>query len=164
MPKGKSPRPDGLNTEFYFFYWDIIKKPLFEAISHFLSIANLPSSWGKTFVVLIPKSNNPRSVLDFHPISLCNISYKIVSKLLTNHLKNVIHRIVGHEQSAFLTSKSSFDNIIPFQEIVHSLESNIVNPLRMFLKVDIAKAYDIVEWEAILETLHLMNFPTIWVE
>lgn len=78
---------------------------------------------------------------------------------MTNRLK-----LVGHEQSAFLTGKSSFDNIIIVQEIVHSLESDTGNPPRMFLKIDMAKAYDMVEWEVVLATLHLMNFPAIWIK
>lgn len=121
MARGKSPGPDGLNVEFYLFYWDIIKEPLFKAISHFFSNAHFPKAWGQTFIVLIPKSDNPISVLDFRPISLCNVSYKIIAKLLTNRLKRIIHKIVGKEQSAFLAGKSCFDNIIAAQEIVHSL-------------------------------------------
>lgn len=163
MDKGKSLGPHGLNIEFYLFYWDIIKDPLYKAISHFLATAQLPKTWGEIYLVLIPKSDNPKLVLDFRPISLCNVSYKIISKLLTNHLKQIIHKIVGKEQSAFLAGKSCFDNIIAAQKIVHSLESEIRNPPRMILKVDIAKAYDMVEWEAVLATLHLMNFPVLWI-
>lgn len=157
MVNGKGLGPNGLNVEFYLFYWDIIKEPLFKAITHFLTSAQLPSSWGKTFIVLIPKLDKPRTV------SLCNVSYKIVSKILTNSLKHVMHKIVGQEQSSFLAWKSSFDNIIAIQEIVYSLESDIESPPRMILKVNIAKAYDMIEWETILATLHLLNFLTLWI-
>lgn len=87
MTKGKSLEPDGLNVKFYLFYWDIIKEPLFKEISFFLNIAQLPSSWGKTFIVFIPKSDNPKFVLDFRPISLCNVFYKFIPKLLMSSLK-----------------------------------------------------------------------------
>lgn len=97
MAKGKSPRPNGLNVEFYLFYWGIIKKPLFRAIFHFFLTATLPSSWGKTFIFLIPKSNKPKTVTDFRTISLCNVSYKIILKILTNHLKHVMHKLIGQE-------------------------------------------------------------------
>lgn len=164
MAKGKSSGRDGLNVEFYLFHWDIIKAPLFKAISHFFLTPSLPKSWGKTFTILIPKSDNPKTVMDFRPITLCNVSYKIISKILTNRLKLVMHKLVGKEQSAFLAGKSSFDNFIVVQEIVHSLESDTRNPPRMMLKIDIAKAYDMVEWEVALATSHLMNFPEIWIK
>lgn len=52
MAKDKSPWPDGLNFEFYLFYSDIIKDPLFRAISHFFYNTKLPSSWGKCTLCL----------------------------------------------------------------------------------------------------------------
>lgn len=75
----------------------------------------------------------------------------------------MIHKIIGTEQCAFLAGKCSFDNIIAVQEIVHSLDSDTKCLSRMLLKIYIAKAYDMVEWEDVLATLHLMNFPAIWV-
>lgn len=47
MAKDKSPGPDGLNVKFYLFFWDIIKDPLYKAISHFFSTAQLPKTWGR---------------------------------------------------------------------------------------------------------------------
>lgn len=82
----------------------------------------MPLSWGRTFVTLIPQNDSQQLVTDFYPISLCNVSYKVITKILANHLKNVISKLVGHEQSAFLVGRSTFDNIIAAQEIAHSLE------------------------------------------
>lgn len=67
MPSGKSPGADGLNSEFYLFYWNIVRKHLFNALSHFFDTGQLSHSWGKTFVALIPKKSNPISVTDFRP-------------------------------------------------------------------------------------------------
>lgn len=67
MPQGKSPRPDGFNVEFYLFYWNLIGDHLFNAISYFFDTAKMPHSWGKYFVALIPKSENPISIKDFSP-------------------------------------------------------------------------------------------------
>lgn len=147
----------------YLFYLDIIKEPLLRAISHSFTTARFSNAWGKMYSVLVPKSYNPKTVMDFWLISLCTVSYKIISKSLTNWLKHVIYNLVMHELCAFLAGKSSFDNILAIQDIVHSLESDTGSPPRMLIKVDIAKEYDMVEWKAILSTLHLMNFLVIWV-
>ena len=88
LDKRKSPGPDGLNSDFYVFYWDVIKDLLFKAISHFFQTATLPKSWGRTYVALIPKNDNPSCVKDFKPDSLCNTCCKIISKILANRLKS----------------------------------------------------------------------------
>lgn len=67
------------------------------------------------------------------------------------------------EQSSFQAGKSTIDNILVVQEIVHSFESDTHNPPKMLLKVDIEMAYDALNWNAILATLTLMNFPTYWI-
>ena len=123
----------------------------------------MPMDWGKTCIVLIPKKDCANRVSDFRPISLCNVCYKIISKILTNRLKPVIHKLIGPEQNGFLAGKSTFDNIIAVQEIVHSLETDTQHPPRMLIKVDIEKAYDAMEWEAILATLKVMNFTEVWI-
>jgi hypothetical protein len=55
-----------------------------------------------TFIALIPKIKNPTSVTEFRPISLCNVIYKIISKILANRLKRILPQIISPNQSAFI--------------------------------------------------------------
>ena len=84
LPVGKSPRPDGFNAEFYKFFWDDVGDQLFEAIKDLFDNTSMPKAWGKTYVTLIPKKERPKRVSDFWPISLCNVFYKITTKILAN--------------------------------------------------------------------------------
>ncbi|XP_039116442.1 uncharacterized protein LOC120251854 [Dioscorea cayenensis subsp. rotundata] len=163
MPRGKSPGPDGFNVEFYLFYWNVLGDHIFKAITHFFTTAIIPSSWGKTFVVLIPKVDHPQKVTDFRPISLCNVCYKLISKILAERLKVILPKLIGIEQSGFLEGRSTFDNIIAVHELAHSLEFDKSSPPRMLVKVDIDKAFDTVEWSTILATLRRMGFPDKWI-
>ncbi|XP_039138794.1 uncharacterized protein LOC120276131 [Dioscorea cayenensis subsp. rotundata] len=136
---------------------------LFDAVSHFFNNSVLPNSWGRTYITLVPKKPNPNTVVDFRPISLCNVCYKIISKLLTNRLKDVLPKVIGREQCGFVSNRSPFDNIIALQEVVHSMDRDTKNPPRMLVKLDIEKAYDTLSWNATLATLLRMNFPSKWI-
>lgn len=59
LPIGESPGPDGFNAEFYQFFWPDLGDHLFAAINSFFLNSSLASSWGQTFIALIPKKENP---------------------------------------------------------------------------------------------------------
>lgn len=82
----------------------------------------MPKAWGKSFVALIPKKEHPSNVLDFWPISLCNVSYKIITKLLTNRLKPILNGLISKEQCGFIAGRTPMDNILTVQEIFHYLD------------------------------------------
>lgn len=104
--------------------------------------ACMPKAWGKTFVTLIPKKEHSRNVLDFWRNSLCNVCYKVATKILANQLKSVLGTLISKEQSGFIEGRTPLDNIIAVQEIVRSINHDRSNPRRMLIKVDIEKAYD----------------------
>lgn len=115
------------------------------------------------YIVLTPKINNPNKISDFRSISFGNVCYKVISKLLSNWLKLIIHKLIGKEQSGFLATKSTVDNILVMQEVAHFRENDTDSPFRMIFKVEIENAYDTLEWNVILATLRSMNFPKIWI-
>lgn len=57
----------------------------------------------QTHIVLIPKKKHCESPGDFHPISLCNVMYKIVAKVLANRLKLVLPEVIHDSQSGFVS-------------------------------------------------------------
>lgn len=128
LPTGKFPGPDDFNAEFYRNLWPIIGDQSYMAIRFFFENYFMPTSWGKTFITLIPKKDKPKSVSDFKPILLCTVNFKIISKILANRLKLVLPCLIGQEQASFVSDRCSFDNIIAMQEMVHTLESDIKKP------------------------------------
>lgn len=83
--------------------------------------------------------NNPKTPKDFRPISLCNVAYKIISKLIANRIKPLLDKIVNPTQAAFVKGRQIADNTIMVHEIMHTMRKS--KQKLMACKIDIAKAY-----------------------
>ena len=124
----------------------------------------LPNSLNHTFITLIPKKKNPEFVTEYRPISLCNILYKIFSKVLANRLKRVLPHIISEHQSAFLKGRLITDNILVAFETLHYMKNhNSGKSGFMALKLDMSKAYDRVEWSFLRDIMKQMGFSDKWI-
>ena len=100
----KGPGPDGMPPLFYQHYWNLIGDGISNTVLHYLNSAILPEHLNHTFITLIPKKKNPVFAYEFRSISLCNVLYKIFSKVLANRLKKIFPNIITENQSAFTKS------------------------------------------------------------
>ena len=82
----KAPGPDGFPARFYPRNWGELKEDVVKGVMEFFDSGAMPTGVNETVIVLIPKGNEPQTVKDYRPISLCNIIYKVVSKCLVNWL------------------------------------------------------------------------------
>lgn len=78
--------------------------------------------WNETFVVLILKVKSPESICNYCSISLTNFSYKVISKIMVNHMKPIINNIIYPTQSAFVSGRLIQDNLIVAQEVLSYLK------------------------------------------
>ena len=134
------------------------------SILSWLNTSTLPHPVNHTFITLIPKTKNPEYVTQFHPISLCNVLYKIFSKVLANRLKSILPTIVTEHQSAFTKDRLISNNILVAFETLHGLQKYNSDSLGfMALKLDMSKAYDRVEWIFLKEIVRKMVFNERWI-
>ena len=75
-----------------------------------------------TFIALIPKRENPFETQHFKPISLRNTVYKTISKIIVNHLRPLLDKLVSPVQSALIPGRSIHDNILLTYEIIHKFK------------------------------------------
>jgi hypothetical protein len=97
---------------FYKNFWEIVGEKVTQEALNVLNGGQLPEGWNETTIVLIPKVKNPDKLKDLRPISLCNVVYKIVSKVLANRLKLILPDIISPAQSAFVPGRLISDNIL----------------------------------------------------
>ena len=82
MHPEKALGPDGMTALFLQYSWHIIKKDLLEMVNIFLTSGKLDPKLNITNICLIPKKESPTRMTELRPISLCNVGYKIISKVL----------------------------------------------------------------------------------
>ncbi|XP_042939341.1 uncharacterized protein LOC122274362 [Carya illinoinensis] len=144
-----SPGPDGFSALFYqtnWNNWNIVGK---EVTRFALNILNKDGSLegsNDIFIKLIPKIKEAKRVSDFRPISLCNVLYKIVAKVVANKLKVVLPNIISQSQSTFSPGRAITDNILVAYETLHSMTTKMQGKSGyMAFKLNMSKAYDRVE-------------------
>ena len=122
-------------------------------VTEFYTSANLPADINKTYITLIPKKDHSVLAQNFRSISLCNVIYKIISKSLANRLKHHLPHSINHAQAAFIANRHISSNIIITQELIHSFNLKTWDQKDFILKLDLAKAFDRLEWSFIESAL-----------
>ena len=85
----------------------------------------MPIEINHTFITLIPKVKSPERISEFRPISLCNVIYKLVSKVLANRLQWLLPDIILENQSAFQAGRLISDNILMAYETLHYMKHQL---------------------------------------
>jgi len=115
-----------------------------------------------SYLALIQKEANPSTFNKFHPISLCNSSYKIITKIIANRVKEVFPIIISENQGGFVPNRKIIDNVIIVQKAVHS------NMLRqekgLIIKLDMANAFNKVSQSYLMVVLQKLGFSREIVE
>lgn len=143
MHLDKSSGPDGMNPGFYQRFWDIVVVHVYSACLSFVNHCFFPQHLNDTSIVLIPKKRKPETLADLRPISLCNVLYINVSKVLANILKKVLDSIFFYSQSAFTPQRYITNNVLIAFEIGHYVKRKRKGKLEeAALKIDMSKAYD----------------------
>lgn len=143
----KARGPDGMCPMFSQSYLHIVGASVSYMVLRILKGGPIPSHLNRTFITLIPTKSNTEYMMDSRPISLCNVVYKLVSKVLANRLKSFLDKIVSVNQSAFAPGYLITDNILVVFELFHHMKHLRSAEEGLAMKLDMSKAYDKFEWD-----------------
>ena len=112
----KAPGLDGMPAIVFKCHWHFMGDQVVEEVLKVLNGGEIPEGWNDTMVMLIPKVKNPTRIKDLRPISLCNVVYKLVSKVIANRLKLILPDVISEHKSAFVPGRLIMDNVLTAYE------------------------------------------------
>lgn len=112
-----------------------------------------------TLIALVPMCTNQKSMVDFRQISICNIVYKLITKVMANRLRHILPYIIDEAQSAFVTGRGILDNVLIAFKTLHVIWHHKTKKLGHFtLKND----NDQAEWEVLDKIMAKIGFCLKW--
>jgi hypothetical protein len=150
---------------FYKKFWPLLGDKIKLEVLAVLNGGRLPENLNEAVIVLIPKVKNLEKLKDLRPISLCNVLYKLVSKVLANRLKNILPEIIVPSQSAYVPDRLIIDNVVLAYELTHYMRNKRGGQEGVAaFKLDMSKAYDRVEWSFLQGMMRRLGFAEEWVK
>ena len=158
MNKNKAPGPDGLPTEFYLKFWNIIGQDITEVFQNIWLSGEIKSSFNQSVIQLIYKGKGEMSKLEnYRPISLMNADYKMLSKVLASRIKPILPVLIQSGQTCSIDGKGILDNLLNMQALYQTALLN--NERALFASHDLEKAFDRLEHPYLFKVLEKFGFP-----
>jgi len=161
MASGKAPGLDGIPCEFYKTFWDIIGPELLEVLKESFQVGELPLSFRRAVVSLLPKKGDTQLLRNWRPVSLLTTDYKIFSKVLASRLKLVVHSLVHPDQTCCVPGRSIYDNLGAVRDIVDVCD--LLHKSTGLIFIDQEHAFDSIDHSYLFAILKGFGFGRIFV-
>ncbi|WOK97569.1 hypothetical protein Cni_G06277 [Canna indica] len=100
-----APGTDGFTGAFFRHYWSLINQDVVAAVASFFRCKKLLRPFNDTIIALTPKSKSTVDMSNIRPISICNVYYKICSKILVKRMQRIMNKLISANQSAFIQGR-----------------------------------------------------------
>ena len=166
MKDNKCPGSDGLPKEFYTQYMHLFLDRFTDLVNlHYNNNILSPSQREGIITLLCKNKDHPELLNNWRPISLLNVDFKIISKVLSLRLGKVLPYIIGLDQTCAVKGRSIQDNVHLLRNVVDYCNGK--NMGCMLINLDQSKAFDRVSHQFLFKALHAFGFgPTFikWVQ
>ena len=117
----KAPGYDDFNLKFIRRVWVVIEEDFCAYVIRFFETGKLHECFNTTWAALIPKKKGILEVSEFRPISLVGSRYKVIAKILSKRIKEVMPSIIGDTQTAFVSGRQILDGALVANEAIQWL-------------------------------------------
>jgi hypothetical protein len=157
LNKDSAPGPDGFGAFFFQHYWDIISIDVINAVLEFFNTNWILPGFNSNIIALLPKTPDATSIDQYRPIAMANFKFKIISKIIADRLASLMPGIVSEEQKGFIHERNIKDCLCIASEATNLLHNKSFGG-NLALKIDIAKAFDTLDWNFLLKVLKSFGF------
>jgi hypothetical protein len=162
MKKEKAPGIDGVTTEMLLKCWDFLGGDCCAIIHDFWTKQKLSKQMLSAKIKLIHKGGEKQFLKHWRPISLLNVPYKIIAKLLADRLKHILPNLVDIQQTGFIQGCSIHDNILTLK-LAQEKAIREKRPISM-LQINFQKVYDRVEHKFIWDVMRKFGFLDLYIK
>jgi hypothetical protein len=161
LNKDSALGPNGFGAFFYQHYWDIVKADVINAVLEFFTSSWILPGFNSNIVALLPKFPEAASIDQYRPIAMANFKFKIISKILADRLASIMPTIISEEQKGFIHGRDIRDCLCIAYEAANFLHNKSFGG-NLALKIDIAKAFDTLDWNFLLKVLRSFGFNDVF--
>ncbi|MGZ4850653.1 MAG: RNA-directed DNA polymerase [Candidatus Bathyarchaeia archaeon] len=161
MATGKTPGLDGIPAEFYKSFDSVLAEHITILCNTVLQSSCTPSQ-RLAVTSLLFKKGDRADMKNYRPISLLNVDYKIIAKVLANRIKSVLLSLVHHDQTGFVPGADIGENVLLAQSIIDFCEEQ--NRIGYLILLDWEKAFDRVDHTFMLKVLKRFGFGDFFVK
>ena len=156
----KTPGNDGFTKEFYETFFDPLGNALLESFNAGFENGQLSVSQKRGIISLIPKDeNNLTTLSNWRPITLLNVDYKILAKVIAKRIEPVLPKLIHSNQTGFIKGRYIGQNVRLLEDTLEYTDIKKIPGILLF--IDFKKVFDTIEWPFIQNVLKRFNFGQV---
>ena len=140
----KTPGDNGFTKEFYEAFFDLLGNALLESFNSGFQNGQLSVSQKRGIISLIPKDeNNSITLSNWRPVTLLNVDYKILAKVIAKRMQSVLPKLIHSDQTGFTKGRCIGQNVRLLEDILEYTDVKKIPGILLF--IDFEKAFDTIE-------------------